>query len=191
AMWGSRFGDVTSFRLPTDQPITEDELRERLTAALRKHQQALGFTLLPVKRQGLAASSGTTPFDVLFLFLSFFIIAAALLLVSVLFKLGVDQRATEIGTLLALGWQRHQTGRTLLAEGLLVSAIGGVLGVLRGVGYAWLTLAGLRTWWVGATSTPFLNLYVTPVSPVIGLVSGVIVSALTIAWSLRQLRRVS
>jgi hypothetical protein len=34
------------------------------------------MTFLPVKEQGLAAASGTTPFDGLFLGFSFFLIAA-------------------------------------------------------------------------------------------------------------------
>ena len=38
----------------------------------------------------------------LFLALSFFIIAAALMLVAMLFRLGVEQRTEELGTLLAV-----------------------------------------------------------------------------------------
>ncbi len=186
-LWGSRFGDTTSFRIFGDAP----QLEERLLAALQKQQAALGFAPLRVKAQGLMASSGTTPFDVLFLFLSFFIIAAALMLVSVLFKLGVDQRVRQIGTLLALGWRQKQTARVLLLEGILVATLGSALGILIGVGYAWLMIAGLRTWWVGAITTPFLTLFITPKSLVLGFLSGLIVSTLTIAWSLRQLRRVS
>src|SRR5690606_31374774 len=104
---GSRFGDTTSFRIFGAAP----QLEERLLESLRKQQAALGFAPVRVKAQGLTAASGTTPFDVLFLFLSFFIIAAALMLVSVLFKLGVDQRVRQIGTLLALGWTHQQTAR--------------------------------------------------------------------------------
>ena len=55
----------------------------------------------PVKRRGLDAAGGSTPFDVLFLMFSFFIIGSALMLVLLLFRLGIDQRAAEIGILLA------------------------------------------------------------------------------------------
>ena len=61
------------------------------------------MTFLPVKQLGLAASSGTTPFDALFLGFSFFLIAAAVMLIALLFKLGVEQRAKELGTLGAMG----------------------------------------------------------------------------------------
>lgn len=187
-LWGSRFGSVTSFRVPATAELTEELLRSTLTTALRKHTANLGFALIPVKQQGLLASSGTTPFDVLFLFLSFFIIAAALMLVAVLFKLGVEQRVREVGTLLAVGWQRKQAGWSLLWEAVGVAKIGAILGVLLGIGYAWLMLAGLRTLWVGAITTPFLTFHWSWLSLIAGYFSGVIVSSLTIAASLRQLR---
>ena len=60
-----------------------------------------------------------------------------------------------------------------------------------GVGYAWLMLVGLTTWWLGAISTPFLQLYATPLSLVIGFASGLVVSLLTIVWTLWRLNRVS
>lgn len=190
-LWGSRFGDVTSFRIPADSVPDLNKLREQILHALQAHQEELGFRFLPVKRQGLEASSGATPFDVLFLFLSFFIIAAALMLVSVLFKLGVDQRLRELGTLLALGWERRRAGWALLSEGVLVSVVGSLLGIVIGVGYAWLMITGLKTWWVGAITTPFLSLHVTWPSLAIGFFSGALVSMLTIAWSLRQVRGVA
>ena len=63
------------------------------------------------------------------------------------------------------------------------------LGVAAGLGYAWLMLVGLRTWWLAAVSTPFLHLYAMPTSLITGFLIGVFVSLATIAWSLRQLKR--
>ncbi len=190
-LWGSRFGRVTSFRIPASDSVTPDSIKRAFLDELAKHHELLGMDFMPVKRQQLAASSGTTPFDGLFLGLSFFIIAAALLLVALLFRLGVEQRASEIGTLLAVGWRRSKTSRLFVAEGALVAIDGGLLGVAIGVGYAWLMLAGLRTWWVGAITTPFLEFYWTPKSLLLGYVLGVLVSVLTIAWSIRQTKRLS
>ena len=189
-LWGSRFGDVTSFRIPARQGVTKEQLEEKLLAQLRKNGESLGMEFRPIKRQSLAASSGTTPFDALFLILSTFIIAAALMLVWLLFRLGIEQRASEIGTLLALGWTRQKTARTLLIEGGIVASAGAAAGVAAGVGYAWLMLTGLRTWWVGAISSPFLELYWTPRSLLIGFFAGLAVSLLTIWFGLRGLRRV-
>ena len=63
----------------------------------------MGFDFIPIKRLGLAAAGGTTPFDALFIGFSFFIMVSALMLVSLLFRLNVDQRASEIGILRAVG----------------------------------------------------------------------------------------
>ena len=190
-LWGSRFGQATSIRIPAAAGMTVETLEARLLDQLRRDDERLGLDFQPLKAQGLAAASGTTPFDVLFLLLSMFIIAAALMLIWLLFRLGVEQRAEEIGTLLALGWTRQQVGWLLLAEGMVVAAVGAAIGVAGGVGYAWLMLTGLRTWWIGAISSPFLTLYVTPLSLALGFFAGLLVSALTIWFSIRGLRRVA
>ena len=199
-LWGSRFGATTSYRIPApdDLPVGgEDEeafvrgLEQKLLAQLKPKQAEFGFSFIPVKQRGLDASAGNTPFDVLFLSLSFFIIAAALMLVALLFRLGVERRAAEVGTLLAVGFRRRLTARLLIAEGALIAALGGLVGIAAGIAYAWLMLAGLRTWWIGAIVTPFLLLHVESISLVIGYVAGVVVSVLTIAWSVRRMRRLA
>jgi ABC-type antimicrobial peptide transport system permease subunit len=190
-LWGSRFGQATSIRIPAARGLTVETLESRLLDQLHQDNERLGMEFQPLKAQGLAAASGTTPFDVLFLLLSMFIIAAALMLIWLLFRLGIEQRAEEIGTLLALGWRRQQVGWLLLAEGIVVAAVGAAIGLAAGVGYAWLMLTGLRTWWIGAIASPFLTLYITPVSLALGYFAGLLVSAWTIWFSIRGLRRVT
>jgi putative ABC transport system permease protein len=189
-LWGSRFGRTTSFRIPAAEGVTVESLEARFLAQLAADGERLGMDFQPLKRASLRAASGTTPFDVLFLLLSMFIIAAALMLIWLLLRLGIEQRATEIGTLLALGWRRGQVATLLLAEGLVVAAVGAAIGVSAGVGYAWLMLTGLRTWWIGAISSPFLTLHITPLSQAIGFTAGLAVSLLTIWFGVRSLRSV-
>jgi putative ABC transport system permease protein len=190
-LWGSRWGSVTAVRLPAHEGITEAMLEAELLSAMRAEGAALGFDFQPVKRRDLAASAGTTPFDALFLSLSFFIVASAVLLVLLMFRLGVEQRATEMGVLLGLGWTRRSVSQWLVAEGAAVAAIGAALGVLAGIGYAWVMLVGLRTWWLGAIATPFLDLHITWRSLAIGYIAGVVVSVMAILWGLRLTRRVA
>lgn len=200
AMWGSRFGDVTSFRLAAPAGLAADgppaeahraELESAWRQALEEEKTALGFTFRPVKRDGLAASAGATPFDVLFLFLSAFVIVSALLLTAVLFRLGVERRAAELGVLLAIGVPRRRVTRLYVAEGALVAAAAGVPGVVAGIGYAAAITALLRdpNWWMGAVGSPFLTLHVGMGSLVIGYLLGVAISAATIWASIRQARR--
>jgi putative ABC transport system permease protein len=44
----------------------------------------------------------------------------------------VSERTREIGTLRAVGWSRGQVLRMILSEGMLISVVGGILGVLMG-----------------------------------------------------------
>jgi ABC-type antimicrobial peptide transport system permease subunit len=169
-LWGSRFGQTTSLRIPA----TDAAAVERID---------MGFVFRPVKAQGLAASAGTTPFEVLFLSFSFFLIVAAAMLVALLFRLGVERRATEIGILLAVGWRRRQVAGLLLGEGVAVAALGSLAGLAAGIGYAAMLIAGLHTLWLAAVVTPFLQLYVTWKALGIGYASGLIVATASIAWS--------
>ncbi|MEX2141541.1 MAG: ABC transporter permease [Pirellulales bacterium] len=189
SMWRSRFGAVTSIRIPATEGMTVESLAARVEKEI--DPASMGFTFLPVKAQGLEAAAGTTSFNFLFLGFSFFIIAAAVMLIALLFKLGVDQRAAEIGVLLATGISQRKTRWLLVAEGAIVAAVGALVGVAGGIGYAWLMIYGLNHWWTAAIVTPFLDLYITPLSLVIGCAVGLWIAVLTIAWSMRQMRRAS
>ena len=186
-LWSSRFGQVTSFQIPVSRG-TSDEIAQTLLDTFVEDQTQLGFELIPIKRNAIQASSGSTPFDALFLALSMFVIGAALILVSLLFRLGLQSRANEVGILRATG----ATGKTItgiwLREMTLVCTIGALLGILLGVGYAALMILGLKTWWVGAISKPIIDLHVGPLSLTAGIVSGVLICILTIWWTLRQTR---
>ena len=185
-LWKSRFGQASSIRVHPAEGMTVDSLRERL----RLDPARLGFAFQPVKQQGLDASKGTTPFNGLFLGFSFFIIAAAMMLVALMFRLGIDRRAAELGILVAVGFSRRKIARLLSAEGLVVAVLGSLLGVPIGIAYAALMLHGLRTWWVDAVGPPFLQLHTTWLSLTIGLASGVVVAFLATRWSVRRTRKI-
>lgn len=187
--WNSRFGKVTSFRLPLSAG-SEDEIKTRILEQIKKDETDTGFELIPLKRQGLVASSGSTPFDVLFLSLSMFVIAAALILVSLLFRLALQERIDQVGVFSATGFTAGRIVKIWLMEAALLSFVGAAIGVLLGIGYAALMIWGLKTWWVGAISRPFLELHVGWISLVGGLFSGVIVSVVTIAWAIWRTQKV-
>lgn len=187
-LWDSRFGNVTSFRIPISAGSKGDVSKKLLTQFIEDDAK-LGLHLIQIKRQGIDASSGSTPFDFLFLALSMFVIGAALILVSLLFRLGLQQRSSELGLLKAIGFPQTQIRRICLYEMASVSCLGAVAGVSLGMGYAWLMIFGLKTWWVGAIARPFLTIHILPLSLGIGFFSGVIICILTIAWTLRRTRK--
>ena len=91
-LWASRWGAISLLRLPAGEA---GDAAERLRQAI--DPAAMGVSLLPVKQLGLAASAGTTPFGGLFLGFSFFLIAAAVMLVALLFQLGNPAADERIG----------------------------------------------------------------------------------------------
>ena len=193
-LWGSRFGQTTSFRVTPTEGLSVESFRQELEMKLAPHAASMGFVFQPVKRQGLEASVGTTSFRDLFLAFSFFIIAAAVMLVALLFRLGIDGRANQVGILLAVGFSRRKIARLLAGEGLVIAALGSLVGVGLGVGYARLMLTGLTSegWWLKAIGTPFLQFHVTPRTPVnllIGYASGVLAALAAILWAVRRTRR--
>src|SRR6185295_18415083 len=95
----------------------EASLRDKLDPAL------MGFQVVPVRDQGQQASRGATDFGEYFLYFSFFLVVAALMLTTLFFKLGIEQRAREIGTLQAVGFFDSGIRRLFLVEGALLAGI--------------------------------------------------------------------
>ena len=185
-MWGNRWGKVTAMRWPagTERAEIEQELRAKLSP------EQLGFQFLPLRAQALAATDAPVDFGQLFVYFSFFLIAAAAVLTGMLFTFSLEQRNAEAGLLLALGLRARQVRRLFLAEGAVLALVGGVLGVCGAVLYTKLVLRALATVWRGAVGTTDFVFTVQPGTLGIGVVSGVVIAVLAMWWaSRRQLRR--
>jgi putative ABC transport system permease protein len=188
-LFGSRFGDTTAIRIDATEVADEAELRAEIEDALLMTRANKGLAFSPIRQIQLQAASGSTPFDMLFLSLSFFVIVAALLLVALLFKLGIQSRTKQLGMFAAQGFSANHIRSTLLGELSIVAALGAFIGILLGLSYAKLLIAGLESWWVGAISNRFLEFSFTRLSLFIGAAAGMLTSLLTIYASLRKLSR--
>ncbi len=185
-IWRVRQGRVTSIRVtpPDRKDVFERELRKKLDPL------ELGFNVVAAREEGLRASSGATDFGQYFVYFSWFLVVAGALLAGLFFKLGVEQRHREIGTLLATGFTPAQVRRLFLAEGLLLSVAGAFLGVLLALVYAGLILHGLRTWWVDAVGTRLLTLHASGISLALGIAGGILAAVFTTWLTLRYLAKV-
>src|SRR5439155_21464497 len=67
---------------------------------------------------------------------------------------------------------------------------GALFGLCTALVYAWLLLDLLTRWWPGGLQGSFLRLHVSASSLVIGYIAAVFTSVVTIAWTVRGLRRV-
>jgi putative ABC transport system permease protein len=199
-LWGSRFGKWTSMRFDSfahaiapdmpshPSPIGARLLEPSLLQGLDPAQ--FGLVFRPVRAEGLAASAGGTDFGGLFIGFSFFLIVSAAILIGLVFRLGVERRAKQVGLLLSLGYSRARVRNLLVAEGLLVALAGTLVGLAGALGYAWLVMAGLRTWWFAAVGTSLLRLHASSLTLMIGALASLFLAALAIALSLRGLTRI-
>jgi ABC-type lipoprotein release transport system permease subunit len=185
-LWAGPYGEVTSIRLPAErQKDFAEALRRQIDPA------AMGLTFRAVRADQLAASSGGTDFGELFLYFSFFLIVAAVLLVAMLFRLSIEQRARQLGVMAAIGFAPKRLRRLALVEGMIVAAAGAAIGLLAAIAYTAAMMAGLRTWWVGAVGTTQMRLHVVPMTLAIGFVSSLLVAAGAILWGVWRVGRVA
>lgn len=192
ALWHSRYGRVSSVRVPAGgRPMTGVHAAYR--AALEEHvpASAAGFRVVPVRANALAAASGTTDFGEYFTYFSFFLVVSSLLLTMLFFRLGVEERAREVGLLAAFGYTARDIRGLLLAEGAVLAAAGAVAGTLGALAYSWLIMYALRTWWVDAVGTTALRVHASPAPLAAGAAAGILAALACVAWSLRVLRRSS
>ena len=196
AMWANRFGSLTAIRYPVRTNsmaadiqgiVVRDIVSLNLLANLDPAD--LGLRVEPVRAQALRAADQGQDFGQLFLGFSFFLVVAALLLMALLFQFGLEERAAEVGTLLALGFTVKRTRRLLLAEGAALALAGGVLGALGGLAYARAMLWGLATMWRDAVGSTALEFHATRTSLAIGFCASTAIAVLTISLTLRKLAR--
>lgn len=188
-LWKNRFGDLTSIQFGTAPGLDIDATQVLFETEFLKliKPEEIGFQFLSLREEGIKASKGATDFGMLFSSLSIFIILAAATLVSTTFGICVEQRSSEIGILQAVGYRLAKIRRRFLIEGILIACIGSILGCLLAVGYAQLMIFGLKTWWLPAIGTPFIDLYIGKWSLPIGLIVTLIVVTIFISYVVKRL----
>jgi ABC-type antimicrobial peptide transport system permease subunit len=174
-LWKNRFGEATAIRVEGSKKA---EMEAALLAGLVPAQ--VGFELTNVKSDGMAAATGGTDFGGLFIGLSFFVLFAAVLLAFLLFKLSLNFRRQEIGTLTALGFSLKQLRKIYLAEASLLIVFGIVLGLPFAIFYNNLILAAVNTIWVDIVRTSIVNISIQPLSLLIGSLSIAVISVVAV-----------
>ena len=186
-LWRSRHGGLTAIRFYPPSPDHYQSLRQDLLTRLSP--AAAGFSLRPLRQEALRAATGATDFSGLFIGFSLFLIAAAALLVVLLCKFGLEQRAREAGLLLATGYPLAAVSRRFLGEGIALAALGALLGLAGAPLYAYLMLVGLHTLWLEAIGTPFLQLHVSWLSLGVGYLSTLLLVSLALWRTVQRFHR--
>jgi putative ABC transport system permease protein len=188
-----RFGATSSVRLYSDDSTDVDSVATRFLTAIDRtlDPASLGLRVSDVRGIALTAGAGSTDFGGLFVGFSLFLVVGASLLVSMMFKLNIERRSPQLGALYSMGFTTQTIRNMLLAEGVVISLIAGIPGVLCARFYADAMIAGLKTSWSQAANAPFLAVHIEPGTLVVGFLASLTVASITAMWSVREMSRVS
>jgi len=182
-LWANRFGNYTAIRIG-EKSFSEKEYRALFKASVKPLD--LGVVVTAVRDNGLIAARNGLDFSQLFLGLSFFLFIAALILTALLFLLNLQNRQTQLGTLLMLGFTRNQIRKLLLSEGLIIALTGALFGLLIAILYTKLIFVALNSLWWEVVRTSVLEINIKVATLIIGLVISVFISIFTILFSLNR-----
>ncbi|HRX10884.1 MAG TPA: ABC transporter permease, partial [Draconibacterium sp.] len=185
-MWSNRFGNYTAVRFPAE---TFDENKYNQLFASAIEPADLGIAISPIREQGVQAAQNGTDFSGLFIGLSFFLLAASIILTALLFRFNLENRSTQIGLFDALGFRQRQVRSFFLSEGFVVALFGGIIGLVVSVFYTSLIFKILNTLWFEIVRTDVLLIKINPETLVLGLVISVLVSLIAIFISVRRFQK--
>jgi len=181
ALWENRFGTLTSMLIPGNP---QDE--ELLNVAIGKEVDParIGFTVNEVRDEGIRAAKGGVDFAQLFASLGFFIILSGLLLTFLLLLFNLKKREEEIKIYTTVGFPVKTINRIFLAESVMISLAGAILGVLVAIAYSHGVFYALNHLWHDIVRTETLILRFRPavlaLGGVAGWIPGIVVTAVTL-----------
>jgi len=182
-MWGNRYGDLMAVRYPaalTNARELRDSLREHL------HPEETGLMFRDVRSAALKAANESMDLGQLFLGMSIFLVAASLILTAMFFVFTVEQRAKEMGVLLAVGYPRSRVRRLFLGEGLVLAVAGSLAGIPLGWVFANALVWGLGSAWSGAVAETAIEFHARAVTGLAGAAAAAVISLGAMALALRR-----
>lgn len=182
-IWSNRFGNYTAARYPA---ANFDEEKYKEIFAKEIDPANLGMITEPIREQGIQAAQNGTDFSGLFIGLSFFLLAAALILTALLFRLNLETRSAQVGLLAALGFQQKQVRGFYLWEGAVISSFGGFLGLTFSVFYTRFVFKILNTLWFDIVRTDVLEIKILPATLFTGFLISFFVSLAAIFISVKR-----
>ncbi|MEI6680400.1 MAG: ABC transporter permease [Mariniphaga sp.] len=186
-IWSNRFGNYTAIRI-SEKTFSEKAYRILFSSTVKP--QNLGISVTSVRDDGMKAARNGVDFSQLFLGLSFFLLLGAIILTALLFLLNLENRQSQLGTFLMIGFTRKQIREMLLFEGALISLIGGLFGLVIAVIYTKMVFLALNSLWWEVVRTSVLEIDISISTLILGLASSICISILTITYSVnRSLKR--
>lgn len=154
-LFQNQFGKITSIRIP---------LKEKAKFILDFNKifnyNEFGFVLQNIDNIAKKATDEGVDFSGLFIGLSFFIVAASLILTALCYIFNIESRMNDIGTMNALGFPHNKIKSIFLFEGALISFLGSLFGILSGIFYNKIIIYALNSIWKDAVQTSALKTYI-------------------------------
>ena len=182
SLFESRFGNLTSIRFSeADLVSVKSDLNKIISPGL------WGIKFIDVKSDALNASKGSVDFSGLFIGLSFFVIIASLILISLFFILNIEERVKELGVLSSLGFNKKAIRKIYLTETAVLIFIGSVTGAVFGILYNEILITALKSIWIDIIGTSSLEVNVKFSTIITGCLTGFIISIIAVYFSVRKI----
>lgn len=186
-MWSNKYGQYTAFRFHKDE-LSAVQIEAKILERL--HPSMLNLTFISVRNQGDNAASNMVDFGELFLSLSFFIIAAGILLTLLIYALNLENRNQETGILKGLGFSNKKILSIRFLESMPTVVLGGILGSIIGIAYNQTIIWGLNSVWQDVVRTNMIQLHVQTQTLFIGAILGMVIALISIYFvSKKNLKR--
>src|SRR3954452_8825208 len=157
-----------------------DELRARLQSRLGP-----GVSVKTPRGVGAAVGAQLNALNVVLYFFSGIALFVGAFLILNSFNMTVLQRMREIGTLRALGASGRRVATGILVEGLVLAAIGAVLGLALGAGLAVLLVKAMQGF-----GMPVSKVEYTPIAAIGAVVTGLLATLAGSTWPALRAARV-
>jgi ABC-type lipoprotein release transport system permease subunit len=175
-LWGMNFGNSTAIRF--DNQVDTILIKQAILNDLQPSN--LGFSVIDIKRNAGWSANNAVDFAQLFLGLSFFLILAAFLLSGLLFSMLLVQRKKELGIYRSMGIPQKTVLRIFFGEGMLNASLSSFIGVFVGILLSQLVLIFLNSIWNDIVRTNSVQLFISPLSLIIGFLSNCIIAGIVI-----------
>jgi putative ABC transport system permease protein len=184
-----RPGFIDAVVVTSDGSVSDDELADRIQAALPADSQTETLTGAEVTKENQdTIEEGLSFFTIFLSVFSFIAMGVACFVIYNVFSITAAQRQRENALLRAVGAHRSQVTRAMLMESVVVGIVGSLLGLVAGIGVS----AALKAF-LGALGIEFPStaLQLLPRTIVLTVVLGTIVTVLSAVLPARRGGRVS
>lgn len=182
-IWTNRFGKLTSVRYIGHEKSVE-QIDKDILAKLKAADAGLNFE--DVRQRAEKAGREGTDFGGLFVGLSMFLIAAAVVLMNLVFVFGVERRIEQAGIMAAVGFGHGRIRNVFVAEGAVLAAAGTVIGCAAGLVYTKIMIWCLSTVWAGAIAGSNIHFYASAQTVAMGGGVSFVIAMIAILFGVRK-----